>query len=83
MKKVLPIYDFQGTATALLNTSEAKPKPLGTGTADKAIRDAKEELYAAIQAIEDGDLPYARSSSLRAANYVTEAWQHARRSNNE
>ena len=36
---------------------------------------AKEELYQAIQALEDGDLPFARSSSQRASGLVIEAWQ--------
>lgn len=39
------------------------------------IDQAKEELYQAIQAIEDGDLPFARSSSQRASGLVIEAWQ--------
>lgn len=46
---------------------------------DLALAHAKEELYNAIQAIESGDLPFARSSSLRAANLIVEAWQVERK----
>lgn len=41
----------------------------------KKINQAKEEMYQAIQAIEDGDLPFARSSSQRASGLIIEAWQ--------
>ena len=52
-------------------------------TSEEALKAAKEELYTAIQALEDGDLPYARSSSLRAAGLVVEAHQSARKASTE
>ncbi len=48
-------------------------------TSEEALKAAKEELYTAIQALENGDLPFARSSSLRAAGLVVEAHQSARK----
>jgi hypothetical protein len=48
-------------------------------TPDALLKQAQEELWKGIQAIEDGDLPFARSSAQRAASMVTEAWQKDRR----
>lgn len=46
------------------------------GTEVKTLIDgALNELYEAIQAIENGDLPFARSSSQRASGLIIEAWQ--------
>jgi hypothetical protein len=44
-------------------------------TRQEFLDKAKEELYASIQAIEDGDLPFARSSAARAASLITDGWQ--------
>ena len=48
-------------------------------TADECLKQAQEELYTAIQAIEDRDLPFARSSSQRASGLIIEAWQKDRK----
>lgn len=47
-------------------------------TSKEFLKQAEEELYAALQAIQDGDLPFARSSSTRAASRITEAHQASR-----
>lgn len=43
------------------------------------LKQAQEELWSAIQAIENGDLPFARSSSQRASTLIIEAWQKNRK----
>lgn len=51
-----------------------------TTISEKELRNqAEEELFNAIQALEKGDLPFARSSALRAANRIVEAHQTARK----
>lgn len=46
---------------------------------EEILKQAQEELYTALQAIEEGNLPFARSSSQRASNMITEAWKLARK----
>lgn len=48
-------------------------------TSDEMLKQAQEELFTAIQAIEDGDLPFARSSSQRASGLIIEAHQKDRK----
>jgi HEPN domain-containing protein len=50
-------------------------------TYDDLIKAAENELYTALTALETGDLPWARSSSARAASYVVEAHQARVRAN--
>lgn len=52
-------------------------------TGDEKKDEAIMELYNAIEAIEKGDLPFARSSALRAANRVVEIHQNARKTKSE
>jgi len=44
-------------------------------TRKELIDDAKEELYEAIQALEDDRLISARQCSARATGYICEAWK--------
>jgi hypothetical protein len=46
---------------------------------DELLKQAQEELWHAIEAIDKGDLPFARSSSQRASGLIIEAWQVERR----
>lgn len=39
------------------------------------IKQTEQELYAALEALESGNLPMVRSSAARAQNYVTLAWR--------
>jgi hypothetical protein len=55
-------------------TKDQVPDHPGQEYLNRAI----EELYTAIQAIENGDLPFARSSSVRATNFIVDAHQKAR-----
>ncbi len=48
-------------------------------TGDKLKDDAMLELFNAFEALTKGDLPFARSSSLRAANRIVEAHQTSRK----
>jgi len=41
------------------------------------LKEAEVELYNAIQALEQKDLPFVRSSAARAQNYVTMAWRQS------
>lgn len=49
-------------------------------TPEVLLKQAEEELYSALKALQDGDLPLARSSSARAAHRITEAHQARRQS---
>ena len=42
------------------------------------LKEAEAELYNALQALEQKDLPFVRSSAARAQNYVTMAWRQSR-----
>lgn len=48
-------------------------------TGQELMQKALEELYTAIQALENGNLPFARSSSTRATGLIVEAHQAARK----
>ena len=39
------------------------------------IETAEKELYAALEALESGNLQYARSSTARAQTAIVEAWR--------
>lgn len=39
------------------------------------IEQAEKELYTALEALEAGDLTYARSSAARAQSAITDAWR--------
>lgn len=41
------------------------------------IREAEQELYNALQALESNDLPFVRSCAARAQTYVTMAWRQS------
>lgn len=44
-------------------------------THEQWIKDAEVELYNALHALEQKDLPFVRSSAARAQNYATMAWR--------
>lgn len=44
-------------------------------TRTELLKQAEDELYTAIHAIEKNDLPWARASSQRASGLVIAAWQ--------
>lgn len=46
-------------------------------THDEWIKEAEQELYNALQALESKDLPFVRSCAARAQNYVTMAWRQS------
>ena len=52
---------------------------MSDNTSQDYLKEAEEELYTALKALQDGDLPFARSSAMRAANRVTDAHQAGRR----
>lgn len=39
------------------------------------LAQAEAELYAALQALQDNDLPFVRSSAARAQDFVLQAWR--------
>lgn len=47
-------------------------------TSEELLKQAQDELYTALEAIEKGDLPFARSSSQRASGLIIDAWQKDR-----
>lgn len=44
---------------------------------DEWLKEAEQELYNALQALESKDLPFVRSCAARAQNYVTMAWRQS------
>jgi len=77
----IPVVSVDGkpVTASLLVSQQAAERMEEFFQLQQTLGIAKEELYAAIQAIENNDLPYARSSALRAANLVVEAWQTERK----
>lgn len=48
---------------------------MGSMMYGQCVETAEQELYIALEALERGDLPFARSSAARAQSAIVDAWR--------